>query len=137
MALTPDQAARAIVAAKQAKEEAEKAYRQAEAELREAYGSAGISFTVVDGDKVNLVETSRNTYDTDALQKLVSPKIFKQVTVAKIDAELLKSAVKMNVVKQDIVDSVTETKLVMSVRITAVEAAADAKSTPIKKEDVA
>jgi len=137
MALTPDQAARAIVAAKQAKEEAEKAYRQAEAELREAYGSAGISFTVVDGDKVNLVETSRNTYDTDALQKLVSPKIFKQVTVAKIDADLLKSAVKMHVIKQDIVDSVTETKLVMSVRITAVEAAADAKSTPIKKEDVA
>ena len=43
MALTPDQAARAIVAAKTAKAEAEKAYKQAEAELKEAFGKAGIS----------------------------------------------------------------------------------------------
>ncbi|MFZ9715837.1 MAG: hypothetical protein ACO3CH_00070 [Ilumatobacteraceae bacterium] len=135
MALTPDQAARAIVAAKQLKEEAEKAYRQAEAQLREAYGIAGISFTVVDGEKVNLIETSRNSYDTDALQKLVSPKIFKQVTVAKIDSDLLKSALKLGVIKQDVVDTVTETKLVMSVRITAVDA--ESKSTTIKKEEVA
>jgi hypothetical protein len=137
MAFTPDQAARAIVAAKQAKEEAEKAYRQAEAELREAYGVAVVSFTVVDGEKVNLIETSRNSYDTDALAKLVSPKIFKQVTVAKIDSDLLKSAIKLGVVKQDIADSVTETKIVMSVRITAVAEAADSKSNKNTKENVA
>jgi hypothetical protein len=138
MAVTPDQAARAIVAARQAKEDAEKAYRQAEAELREAYALAGVNFTIVDGDKVNLIETSRNTYDTDALAKLVAPKIFKQVTVAKIDADLLKSAIKLGVVKQDVADAITETKIVMSVRITAVEEAANSKkSTDINKEEVA
>jgi len=137
MALTPDQAAREIIAAKQAKEDAEKAYRQAESNLREAYAMSGVSFTVVDGEKVNLIEATRNSYDADKLVKLVSPKIFKQVTVAKIDSDLLKSALKLGVIKQDIVDSVTDSKLVVSVRITDVETAESKISNINKKEDVA
>lgn len=120
MALTADQAARAIVLAKNAKAEAEKAYRQAEVELREAFEKAGVTFTVVDGAKVNLIESIRSTFDTEKLAQLVSPKIFKQVTVAKIDSDLFKSAVKIGVIKQDIADSVTEVKPVMSVKVTEV-----------------
>lgn len=123
MALTADQAARAIVLAKNAKAEAEKAYRQAEVELREAFEKAGVTFTVVDGEKVNLIESIRSTFDTEKLAQLVSPKIFKQVTVAKIDNDLFKSAVKLGVIKQDIADSVTEVKPVMSVKITDVKKA--------------
>lgn len=123
MALTADQAARAIVLAKNAKAEAEKAYRQAEVELREAFEKAGVTFTVVDGEKVNLIESIRSTFDTEKLAQLVSPKIFKQVTVAKIDSDLFKSAVKLGVIKQDIADSVTEVKPVMSVKITDVKKA--------------
>lgn len=120
MALTPDTAARAIVLAKEAKAVAEKAYRQAEVELREAFEKAGVTFTVVDGEKVNLVEALRSSYDTDKLEQLVSPKIFKQVTVAKIDSDLFKSALKLGVIKQDVADNVTDTKMVVSVRITNV-----------------
>ena len=120
MALTADQAARAIVLAKNAKAEAEKAYRQAEVELREAFEKAGVTFTVVDGAKVNLIESIRSTFDTENLAQLVSPKIFKQVTVAKIDSDLFKSAVKLGVIKQDIADSVTDVKPVMSVKVTEV-----------------
>ena len=120
MALTADQAAREIVLAKNAKAEAEKAYRQAEVELREAFEKAGVTFTVVDGAKVNLIESIRSTFDTEKLAQLVSPKIFKQVTVAKIDSDLFKSAVKLGVIKQDIADSVTEVKPVMSVKVTEV-----------------
>lgn len=120
MALTADQAARAIVLAKNAKAEAEKAYRQAEVELREAFEKAGVTFTVVDGAKVNLIESIRSTFDTEKLAQLVSPKIFKQVTVAKIDSDLFKSAVKLGVIKQDIADSVTDVKPVMSVKVTEV-----------------
>ena len=120
MALTADQAARAIVLAKNAKAEAEKAYRQADVELREACEKAGVTFTVVDGAKVNLIESIRSTFDTEKLAQLVSPKIFKQVTVAKIDSDLFKSAVKLGVIKQDIADSVTDVKPVMSVKVTEV-----------------
>ena len=74
MALTADQAARAIVLAKNAKAEAEKAYRQAEVELREAFEKAGVTFTVVDGAKVNLIESIRSTFDTEKLAQLVSRK---------------------------------------------------------------
>ena len=124
MALTADQAARAIVLAKNAKAEAEKAYRQAEVELREAFEKAGVTFTVVDGAKVNLIESIRSTFDTEKLAQLVSPKIFKQVTVAKIDSDLFKSAVKLGVIKQDIADSVTDVKPVMSVKVTEVSSKA-------------
>jgi hypothetical protein len=120
MALTPDQAARAVVAAKTAKAEAEKAYKQAEAELKESFGKAGISFTVVDGEKVNLIEAARSSYDASKLEQLVSPKIFNKVTVREIDAKLLKSAVEMGIVKSEIADQVTEVKITTSVRVTAV-----------------
>ena len=119
MALTPDQAARAIVAAKTAKAEAEKAYKQAEAELKESFGKAGISFTVVDGEKVN-IEAARSSYDASKLEQLVSPKIFNKVTVREIDAKLLKSAVEMGIVKSEIADQITEVKITTSVRVTAV-----------------
>ena len=120
MALTPDQAARAIVAAKTAKAEAEKAYKQAEAELKEAFGKAGISFTVVDGEKVNLIESARSSYDANKLEHLVSPKVFNKVTVREVDAKLLKSAVEIGIIKSEVADQITEVKITSSVRVTAV-----------------
>ena len=64
---TPDQAAKAFIAAKEALEAAEAAKKEAESQLKLAYAQSGIDMTVVDGIKVTISESSRSSYDADIL----------------------------------------------------------------------
>lgn len=138
MRLTPDQAAQAVIEAKAQKAKAEAQCKQAEAQLKEAFAYEGITFTVVFGQKVQIVESARSTYDTEMLQSLVSPKLFNTVTTRKIDSELFRSAVALGTLKGDIADMVTEVKITTGVRVNELKGAqADSADQIVMKEDVA
>ncbi len=123
MRLTSDQAAAAVIEAKAEKAKAETRLKKAEAQLKESFGHEGITFTVVFGTKVQIVESARSTFDTEKLQGLVSSKVFNTVTTRKIDSDLFRSAVTLGTLKPEIADMVTEVKITTSVRVNELKGA--------------
>lgn len=120
------QAANAFIQAKEALEQAEKAKAQAEAILKEAYAKSGISFEVVDGVKVAVVEATRESFDAEALADMVSSPVYKMVTKPTVDAKKFRSAVDLGKIKPEVAEAVTKQTPYVSVRITPVSV--DAKS---------
>lgn len=120
------QATKAFIQAKEALEQAEKAKAQAEAILKEAYAKSGISFEVVDGVKVAIVEATRESFDAEALEAMVSPATFRKVTKRAVDTKKFRSAVEIGTITAEVAEAVTKETPYVSVRVTPVSA--DAKS---------
>ena len=123
------QAASAFIQAKEALEQAEKAKAQAEAILKEAYAKSGVSFEIVDGVKVAIIEGTRESFDAEALADMVSSPVYKMVTKATVDAKKFRSAVELGKIKADVAEAVTKQTPYTAVRINpvAAEAKADAR----------
>lgn len=122
-------AAQQYIAAKQALEAAEKAKAAAEALLKEAYAKTGVTFEIVDGTKVALIEAERTGYDADLLAGLVKPAVLKKVTKMAVDAKKFRAAVEIGTITPEVADAVTTATPYTSVRVTALsaEAKADAR----------
>lgn len=121
------QAATAFIQAKEALEQAEKAKAQAEAILKEAYAKSGISFEIVDGVKVAIVEATRESFDAEALAGMISAPLFKLVTKATVDTKNFRSAVDLGKIKPEVAEAVTKKTPYTAVRINAVSADAKAE----------
>lgn len=112
--------AKALIEAKEALELAEKAKKQAEADLKLAFAQDGIAFTVVDGLMVKLIDSSRPSYDAEALRNLISAVLFKKVTKPTVDAKMFKSAVEMGSIKSEVADAITSVTEFQQFRVTDV-----------------
>lgn len=110
----------AYLKAKALFEEAEKAKKQAEAEMKLAFASEGIEFTVVDGQMVKIVNGERTNYDAEALRDLISAPLFKKVTKATVDGKMFQSAVDMGTIKPEVVEAVASITPYTQVRVTDV-----------------
>ena len=107
-----------LIKAREALAEAEKAEAQAVAELKAAYAEAGITFNVVDGQKVTVERKGRTTYNAETLIDMVSAVAFKKVTKAVVDSKKFKSACEMGVIKPEVAEAVTTVTEYESVRVT-------------------
>lgn len=110
----------AYLKAREAFEQAEKAKKQAEAELKLAFASEGIDFTVVDGQMVKVVEGERTNYDAETLRDLISAPLYKKVTKATVDGKKFQSAIDMGSIKPEVVDAITSVTPYTQVRVTDV-----------------
>jgi hypothetical protein len=114
-----EQTARAFLNARQAFQEAEKAKKEAETELRKALASVGVNEVVVDGQSVQVVDVVTVTYDADKLAQVVKPTVFRKVTKAVVDKELMKSAIAVGLIDQLTADEVSTVKPTTQVRVYA------------------
>lgn len=119
MALSPEQTARNFLNARQAFMEAEKAKKEMETEFRKALASLGVNEIVVDGHSVQIVDVVTTTYDADKLAQLVKPTVFRKVTKAVVDKELMKSALAVGLIDQLTADEVSTVKPTTQVRVYA------------------
>lgn len=110
----------AYLKAREAFEQAEKAKKQAEADMKLAFASEGIDFTVVDGQMVKIVNGERTNYDAEILRDLVSAPVFKKVTKSTVDGKMFQSAVDMGTIKPEVVEAVASTTPYTQVRVTDV-----------------
>lgn len=110
----------AYLKAREAFEQAEKAKKQAEADLKLSFASEGIDFTVVDGQMVKVVVGERTNYDAEALVDLISAVLFKKVTKPTVDGKKFQSAVDMGSIKPEVVEAVTSVTEYTQVRVTDV-----------------
>jgi hypothetical protein len=110
----------AYLKAREAFEQAEKAKKQAEAELKLAFATEGIDFTVVDGQMVKVVEGERTNYDAETLRDLISAPLYKKVTKATVDGKKFQSAIDMGSIKPEVVDAITSVTPYTQVRVTDV-----------------
>lgn len=119
MALSMEQTARLFLNARQAFMEAEKAKKEAETELRKALAGIGVNEVVVDGQSVQVVDVVTVTYDADKLAQVVKPTVFRKVTKAVVDKELMKSAIAVGLIDQLTADEVSTVKPTTQVRVYA------------------
>lgn len=119
MALSMEQTARLFLNARQAFQEAEKAKKEAETELRKALASVGVNEVVVDGQSVQVVDVVTVTYDADKLAQVVKPTVFRKVTKAVVDKDLMKSALAVGLIDQLTADEVSTVKPSSQVRVYA------------------
>ena len=119
MALSMEQTARLFLNARQAFQEAEKAKKEAETELRKALASVGVNDVVVDGQSVQVVDVVTVTYDADKLAQVVKPTVFRKVTKAVVDKDLMKSALAVGLIDQLTADEVSTVKPSSQVRVYA------------------
>ena len=119
MALSMEQTARLFLNARQAFQEAEKAKKEAETELRKALATLGVKEIVVEGHSVQIVDVVNTTYDADKLAQLVKPTVFRKVTKAVVDKDLMKSALAVGVIDQLTADEVSTVKPTTQVRVYA------------------
>ena len=110
----------AYLKAREAFEQAEKAKKQAEADLKLSFASEGIDFTVVDGQMVKVVVGERTNYDAEALVNLISAVLYKKVTKPSVDSKKFQSAVDMGSIKPEVVEAVTSVTEYTQVRVTDV-----------------
>jgi hypothetical protein len=109
--------------------EAEKAKKEAETELRKALASVGVNEVVVDGQSVQVVDVLTVTYDADKLAQVVKPTVFRKVTKAVIDKDLMKSALAVGLIDQLTADEVSTVKPSSQVRVYALSP--DAKKSQV------
>jgi hypothetical protein len=119
MALSPEQTARLFLNARQAFMEAEKAKKEAETELRKALATLGVKEIVVEGHSVQIVDVVNTTYDADKLAQVVKPTVFRKVTKAVVDKDLMKSALAVGLIDQLTADEVSTVKPTTQVRVYA------------------
>jgi hypothetical protein len=117
------------LAKREALETAEKALAQAEAILKQSFAQNGVDFNIVNGKKVSLIKSIRNTYSVEALKGLVSDKLFKKVTKVAVDGAKFKSALALGDIKADIAEAVTTETEVEAIRVYEV----DAEGAEVKK----
>jgi hypothetical protein len=129
MTLSMEQTARLFLNARQAYMEAEKAKKEAETELRKALASVGVNEVVVDGQSVQVVDVLTVTYDADKLAQVVKPTVFRKVTKAVVDKELMKSALAVGLIDQLTADEVSTVKPSSQVRVYALSP--DAKKSQV------
>lgn len=129
MTLSMEQTARLFLNARQAYMEAEKAKKEAETELRKALASVGVNEVVVDGQSVQVVDVVTVTYDADKLAQVVKPTVFRKVTKAVVDKELMKSALAVGLIDQLTADEVSTVKPSSQVRVYALSP--DAKKSQV------
>jgi hypothetical protein len=129
MTLSAEQTARLFLNARQAYMEAEKAKKEAETELRKALASVGVNEVVVDGQSVQVVDVLTVTYDADKLAQVVKPTVFRKVTKAVVDKELMKSALAVGLIDQLTADEVSTVKPSSQVRVYALSP--DAKKSQV------
>ena len=129
MTLSMEQTARLFLNARQAYMEAEKAKKEAETELRKALASVGVNEVVVDGQSVQVVDVLTVTYDADKLAQVVKPTVFRKVTKAVIDKDLMKSALAVGLIDQLTADEVSTVKPSSQVRVYALSP--DAKKSQV------
>ena len=129
MTLSMEQTARLFLNARQAFMEAEKAKKEAETELRKALASVGVNEVVVDGQSVQVVDVLTVTYDADKLAQVVKPTVFRKVTKAVVDKELMKSALAVGLIDQLTADEVSTVKPSSQVRVYALSP--DAKKSQV------
>jgi hypothetical protein len=129
MTLSAEQTARLFLNARQAFMEAEKAKKEAETELRKALASVGVNEVVVDGQSVQVVDVLTVTYDADKLAQVVKPTVFRKVTKAVIDKDLMKSALAVGLIDQLTADEVSTVKPSSQVRVYALSP--DAKKSQV------
>ena len=129
MTLSAEQTARLFLNARQAFMEAEKAKKEAETELRKALASVGVNEVVVDGQSVQVVDVLTVTYDADKLAQVVKPTVFRKVTKAVVDKELMKSALAVGLIDQLTADEVSTVKPSSQVRVYALSP--DAKKSQV------
>jgi hypothetical protein len=119
MTLSAEQTARLFLNARQAFMEAEKAKKEAETELRKALASIGVNEIVVEGSNIQIVDVLTTSYDADKLAQLVKPTVFRKVTKATVDKELMKSAIAVGLIDQLTADEVSTVKPSSQVRVYA------------------
>ena len=129
MTLSAEQTARLFLNARQAFMEAEKAKKEAETELRKALARVGVNEVVVDGQSVQVVDVLTVTYDADKLAQVVKPTVFRKVTKAVVDKELMKSAIAVGLIDQLTADEVSTVKPSSQVRVYALSP--DAKKSQV------
>ena len=129
MTLSAEQTARLFLNARQAFMEAEKAKKEAETELRKALASVGVNEVVVDGQSVQIVDVLTVTYDADKLAQVVKPTVFRKVTKAVVDKDLMKSALAVGLIDQLTADEVSTVKPSSQVRVYALSP--DAKKSQV------
>lgn len=117
------------LAKREAVETAEKALAQAEALLKQSFAQNGVDFNIVNGKKVSLVKSIRNTYNAEALKGLISDRLFKKVTKVAVDGTKFKSAVALGDIKHDVAGAVTTETEVEAIRVYEV----DAEGAEVKK----
>jgi len=99
--------------------EAEKAKKEAETELRKALATLGVKEIVVEGHSVQIVDVVNTTYDADKLAQVVKPTVFRKVTKAVVDKDLMKSALAVGLIDQLTADEVSTVKPTTQVRVYA------------------
>lgn len=124
-----EQSARLFLNARQAFMEAEKAKKEAETELRKALAQVGVSEVVVEGQSVQIVDVVTVTYDADKLAQVVKPTVFRKVTKAVVDKDLMKSALAVGLIDQITADEVSTVKPSSQVRVYALSP--DAKKSQV------
>lgn len=118
MTTSIDQSVRDYIAAKEALEAAEVAKKRAEATMKNLMAGSGIHSVTVDNTIVTVSETTRTSYDTEALSALISAHTFKKVTKPTVDAEAFRAAVAVGLISEDVVDTVAKTTTFSTVRVT-------------------
>ncbi len=114
-----EQTARLFLNARQAFQKAEQAKKEAETELRKALALLGVNEVVVEGQSVQIVDVVTVSYDTDKLAQVVKPAVFKKVTKAVVDKDLMKSAIALGLIDQLTVDEISTVKPTTQVRVYA------------------
>lgn len=127
-------ATKAYLEARKAFEQAELIKKQAEAQMKEALAREGVTFSVVDGVKVALVQGERPNYDAETLRGLVNAEVFETVTKVSVDGTKMKSAIKVGMVAPEVAEAITEVTYYEQVRVTEL---ADAKADAPKVAQVA
>lgn len=134
MTLSTEQTARLFLNARQAFMEAEKAKKEAETELRKALASIGVNEVIVEGQSVQIVDVVTVTYDADKLAQVVKPAVFRKVTKAVVDKDLMKSAIAVGLIDQITADEVSVVKPTTQVRVYALSPEAKNTQTTSNKK---
>ena len=112
------QATKTYLAAKQAAEEADKAKKIAETQMKAAFAEAGITYNVVDGQKVSVNSKGRRNVDVATLAQMIGKSLLAKVTKPTIDAKAFDAAVTIGKITPEVAEAVTKITEYDEVRVT-------------------
>jgi hypothetical protein len=100
--------ARQYISALQALETAEKAVAVAKELLTEAYADNGVNSVEAEGKSVMLVEAVRRNFDAQALEGLVTAKVFTAVTKTAVEPKAFDKARKSGEISEEVETAVVK-----------------------------
>lgn len=113
------QATKTYLEAKKAAEEADKAKKVAETAMKMAFAEAGITYNVVDGQKVSVNSKGRRNVDVATLAQMIGKSLLNKVTKPAIDSKAFDAAVTMGQIKPEVAEAVTKITEYDEVRVTS------------------